>query len=90
MPFGWHRRQPLEQDATAEKVDAQRPRKRDLLRQLLSGLSRDTRQPRAASIPSIVEPEVCIAPLPTNCSARPLTCPWPRSARAVSPSLSEA
>lgn len=57
MPFGWRRRQPPEQDAAAEKVDAQRVRKRDLLRQLLSGLSREPRQPRAASIPSIVEPE---------------------------------
>ncbi|KAF9639642.1 hypothetical protein BFW01_g11448 [Lasiodiplodia theobromae] len=58
MPFGWRRRQPLEQhDAAAEKAEVQRVRKRDLLRQLFTGVYAEKKQPRAASIPSIVEPE---------------------------------
>lgn len=57
MAFGWRRRQAPEQDATAEKVEVSRVRKRDLLRQLFSPINREPRQPRAPSIPSIVEPE---------------------------------
>ncbi|OJD35621.1 tpr domain containing protein [Diplodia corticola] len=60
MAFGWRRRQPQpsEPDAAVEKAEVQRVRKRDLLRQLFSGAYADKKQERAASIPSVVEPEV--------------------------------
>ncbi|KAL1628878.1 hypothetical protein SLS54_001567 [Diplodia seriata] len=60
MAFGWRRRQPQpsDQDAASEKgPEVQRVRKRDLLRQLFSPAHAEKKQERAASIPSVVEPE---------------------------------
>ncbi|KAL0260519.1 hypothetical protein SLS55_004208 [Diplodia seriata] len=67
MAFGWRRRQPQpsDQDAASEKgPEVQRVRKRDLLRQLFSPAHAEKKQERAASIPSVVEPEVCLARAP--------------------------
>lgn len=85
MPFGWRRRQPLEQhDAAAEKAEVQRVRKRDLLRQLFTGVYAEKKQPRAASIPSIVEPEVRSRPLSAARTAN-MTLALQRKSRIVEP-----